>query len=146
MATFKILVDIASLIGNTLASIASILAIYLYWKKKPEISAAIKLLLNWSFQTTLTDLHGKIDRCSVYNASEPLDLPEIRNIFHEISGQIKGNKQIVIAAPDLAGRVEKLASSTKLTEPRKRSMATEVREVLKNIQVNSLGDPFKDKT
>lgn len=144
METFKFLVDVASLVGNVFATIASGIAIYLFVMKRAEISTAFRLLLNWSFQTTLTDLRGKLDRLNEYNANEASELGEIRNILHEIAGQVRGNAQLQHSAPNLASRVESLASSRKLTEPLKRSMVAEVREVLKTIQVNSLEVTTRD--
>lgn len=138
METFKFWVDVASLVGNVFATVASAIAIYLFITKRAEISTAFRLLLNWSFQTTLTDLRGKLERLNEYSANEPSEIAEIRNIFHEIAGQIRGNAQLQQAAPTLADRVESLAASKRLTEPYKRAMVAEVREVLKNIQVNSL--------
>lgn len=138
METFKLLVDVGSLVGNVFATIASAIAIYLFISKRDEISTAFRLLLNWSFQTTLTDLRGKLDRLNEYNANEPSEIMEIRNILHEIAGQIRGNTRLQQAAPDLANRVESLATSKKLSEPHKRSMIAEVREVLKTIQIHSL--------
>jgi hypothetical protein len=135
METFKFWVDVVSVIGNVFTTVASIIAIYLFATKRAEISAAFRLLLNWSFQTTLTDLRGKLDRLNEYNANESSDVPEIRNILHEIAGQIRGNTELQRAAPNLANRLEGLASNKRLTEPSKRSIVAEVREVLKTIQV-----------
>lgn len=132
------MVDLASLIGNAFTSVASAIAIYLFATKRAEISSAFRLLLNWSFQTTLADLRGKLDRLNEYNANEASEIAEIKNILHEIAGQLRGNAQLQSAAPGLATRVEGLAASKRLTEPAKRSMVAEVREVLKTIQVNSL--------
>lgn len=73
-----------------------------------------------------------------YNANDSIDLPEIRNILHEIAGQIRGNNRLLITIPQLALKIEALAISKKLSEPSKRSIVSEVREQLRNIQVNSI--------
>jgi len=138
MEIFKFVVDFISLVANFFTIMASGIAIFLFVAKKKELSLAFGLLLNWSFQTTLNDLRGKLDRLNEYNANEPSHVPEIQNILHEISGQIRGNPRLQLAAPKIAGRLETLAASKKLPEPMKRSITSEVREIIKNIQVNSL--------
>lgn len=138
MDVFKLIVDIASLIANVLTVVASSIAIYIFFWKGPELRTAFSLLLNWSFQVTLTELRSKLERLNEYNANEPTEIEEIRNIFHEIAGQVRGNKRLAGAAPLLAGQVETLASNRRLTEPRKRAMISEVREILRNIEVNTL--------
>ena len=84
------------------------------------------------------ELKEKLERLNEYSANEPDDLPEIRNIFHEIAGQIRGNKRLSEAKPELAAKIEAIAHSKKLSEPRKRSIVSEVREELRTIQVNSV--------
>jgi hypothetical protein len=138
MDTFRLLVDIASLIANVLTAVASGIAIYVFVCKGPELRVAFSLLLNWSFQLTLTELKSKLERLNEYNANEPKEIDEIRNIFHEIAGQVRGNKRLAIAAPELAGRLETLAGVKRLSEPRKRAMISELRETLRNIEVNAM--------
>lgn len=138
MDSFKLIVDIAALVANTFTVVASGIAIYVFFAKGPELRTAFSLLLNWSFQLTLTEIKSKLERLNEYTANEPSEIDEIRNIFHEIAGQIRGNKRIAGAAPDIARQLEALAVSKKLTEPRKRMMVAELREILRNIEVNSL--------
>jgi hypothetical protein len=138
METFKLIVDIVSIFANVIAATAGLIAIYVFFFKGPELKAAFVLLLNWSFQLTLTDLKTKLERLNEYNAKEASEIDEIRNILHEIAGQIRGNKRIASAAPSIASRLEDLAKNRKLSEPLKRSMVSELREILRNIEVNSL--------
>ena len=138
METFKFWVDFVSLVGNAFATVAAGIAIYLFVTKRAAISNAFTLVLNWSFQTTLTDLRGKLDRLNEYNANEASEIAEIKNILHEIAGQVRGNPRLQMVAPLLADRVESLATTKRLSEPAKRSMVAEIREVLKTIHVNSL--------
>ena len=99
--------------------------------------------MNWSFQLTLTDLKSKIERLNEYSAKDPDELEEIRNILHEIAGQMKGNEQIVKSSNELISKIERLAGSKNLDEPRKRSIISEIREVLRNMQVNSVASPLE---
>lgn len=134
---------IISILADLLAIVASSIAIWLFFSKSNEIKTAFNLLLNWSFQLTLTDLKSKIERLNEYSAKNPDELEEIRNILHEIAGQMKGNDQIVKTSNNLISKIEKLASSRHLDEPRKRSIISEIREVLRNMQVNSVASPLE---
>lgn len=125
-------------VANLFTIAASGLAIYLYFSNRAKLSAALQLLLNYSFQTTLSELKEKLERLNEYNANEPTELPEIRNILHEIAGQIRGNDRLGSMAPTLATKIENLAQGKKLTEPAKRAIVSEVREQLRNIQVNNI--------
>lgn len=135
---FKHISDIVAFFANALTTITAAIAIWVFFRKGKEISAAFKLLVNFSFQTTLTDLRGKLDRLNEYSANEPADHPEIRNILQELAGQVRGNKRLRQSAPDLASRLEAFATRPRLAEPAKRAMVAEMREILRNIQVNSI--------
>lgn len=137
MTLFHVVRETVALLTDLLTIAASAIAIYVFFGKRKELAAALRLLLNWSFQTTLSDLRGKLDRLNEYNANEPTDLPEIKNILNEIAGQVRGNARLHRTAPTIADRVETLASGRRLTEPNKRSIVAEMREVLRNIEVTS---------
>ena len=130
--------DGLEVVANVATVAAALLAFWVYFSNRKKISAAIQLLLNYSFQTTITELKEKLERLNEYNANEPDDVPEIRNILHEIAGQIRGNDRLNKDASGLADKVERLAKAKQLLEPQKRALVSEVREKLKNIQVNSL--------
>jgi Rad3-related DNA helicase len=135
---FKSLSDAVSFIANTLTTATAFIALWVFFRKGKEISTAFTLLVNWSFQTTLTDLRGKLDRLNEYNANEAADHSEIRNILQELAGQVRGNRRLKNSAPDLASRLEAFATRPRLAEPAKRAMVAEMREILRNIQVNSM--------
>lgn len=137
MDSLKPWVDGISAIANILTIIASTIAIFVFFKNRKDIATAIATLVNWSYQTTLADIIGKLDRISEYNANEPSEIGEIRNILHEIAGQFRGNPKLLNAAPKMPDRLESLAAGKKLTEPNKRSIVAEVREVIRNIKLES---------
>ncbi|WP_196494364.1 MULTISPECIES: hypothetical protein [Burkholderia cepacia complex] len=139
MELFKYLSDVVAFIANGLTIAASVIALYVFFTNRKKISAAVDLLLNYSFQTTLGELKEKIERLNEYNANEPSDVPEIKNILHEISGQIQGNNRLSGAIPNLAQKIDRMANGRKLTEPSKRSIVSELRETLKNIQTSNIG-------
>ena len=136
--SIKIIVDVVSFFSNTLTVVVSSIAIYVFFAKKKEITAAFNLLINFSYQTTLNEIRGKLDRLNEYNVKEAEDIAEIKNIMHEICGQIRGNIRLTTAAPELAQKFENLANGKKLTEPNKRSLVSETREFLKNIDVSNV--------
>ncbi|NHB11246.1 hypothetical protein GWK53_32700 [Burkholderia cepacia] len=138
MERFKLLSDVLALIANALTIAASAVALYVFFKNRKKISAAIDLLLNYSFQTTLGELKEKIERLNEYNANEPDDVPEIKNILHEIAGQMRGNQRLSDAIPDLVDKIDRLANARRLPETSKRSIVSEMREKLKNIQVGNI--------
>jgi len=138
MEKIKPYLDIIAGVSNILTIIASGLAIYIYLKNRDKLSAAVNILLNYSFQTTLGELKEKLERLNEYNANEPSDISEIKNILHEISGQIRGNKVLSASLSKLADKIEALASNKKISEPARRSIVSELREQLKNIQVNNI--------
>lgn len=134
----KNIVDSVSFISNVLTVIVSSIAVYVFFSKKKEITAAFKLLINFSYQTTLNELRGKLDRLNEYNVKEAEDIAEIKNIMHEICGQIRGNIRLTSAAPELAQKFENLGNGKNLTEPNKRSLVSETREFLKNVDVGNV--------
>lgn len=143
MKVWLFIQNFISVLSDLFAIAAASIAIWLFFSKSNEIKTAFNLLLNWSFQLTLTDLKSKIERLNEYSAKNPDELEEIRNILHEIAGQMRGNEQLVKSSSDLISKIEKLAGSKSLDEPRKRSIISEIREVLRNMQVNSVASPLE---
>lgn len=129
--------EILSGAANLFTIITSVIAIYVYLANRKKIAATLQMLLNYSFQSTLGELKEKLERLNEYNANEPTHEAEIRGILHEIAGQIRGNNRLLLAVPKLSEKIERLANNKKLTETAKRSLVSELRETLKNIQVNS---------
>jgi hypothetical protein len=138
MDVFKLIADCIQLVANLFTIAASGIAIVVFYFKRKELSTALGLLLSWSYHTTLSDINGKLDRLNEYNAMEQSDVQEIKNIFHEIAGQIRGNARLLNASPHMPDRLEALASSKKLTEQGKRSIVAEIREVIRNLQLNNV--------
>lgn len=134
----SLIFDILAIVANIATVAAAGLAFWVYFSNRKRISAAIQLLLNYSFQTTLAELKEKLERLNEYNASDSDDVPEIRNILHEIAGQMRGNERLNGLMSCLPDKIERLAMAKRLLEPQKRALVSEVREQLRNIQVKSL--------
>lgn len=133
---------ILSLFSNGFTIAASAIALYLFiWKKKP-ISTAIKALLNYSLQITLSELRLKLDRLNDLNTNDPDEKEQVINILCETSGQIRGNKKLRGAYPTLLRELTELTNKPdKLNEHTKRRVVAELRESLNSLSiVDSVGD------
>jgi hypothetical protein len=135
----KFISDITSFIANALTISTAFLALYLYFAKRKEIASAFKLFMNFSYQTTLAELRWKLDKLNEYRVNEPAHVDEIRSLIHDIAGQIRGNDKLNASQPDLVRMLEKFADGN-MTEPRKRSIISLVREKIKNIGVDNFED------
>ncbi len=133
---------ILSLLSNGFTIAASAIAIYLFvWKKKP-ISTAIKALLNYSLQITLSELRAKLDRLNELNTNDPDQKEQVINIICEILGQLRGNKRLRGAYPILLKELMELTNKPeKLNEHTKRRVVAELRESLNSLSISdSEGD------
>ncbi|MGV0996177.1 hypothetical protein [Empedobacter falsenii] len=125
--------------GNILTIFASSIAIYVFFFNKEKIVSAINVLLSYSTQLTLTDLKYKIERLNDFNANFPEQKLEIINILHEIEGQILGNNLLKEKLEEQLKKIENFTKNTKsISEPKKRSLVSELRESVRNMDVNNL--------
>lgn len=100
-----------------------------------------KILLNYSYQLTFSELKEKLEKLNDYNASDEKENEIIVNIFNEIIGQIKGNHKLKDHFSELLSRIEKAVSNKrKITEPEKRSLVSELRERLRHLNVKNIDD------
>ncbi|GAB2814714.1 hypothetical protein GCM10027276_14500 [Comamonas piscis] len=136
--TWENIPNIISFLANSTTIIASSIAIYIFICKRKEIKNAFALLMNWTFQLTLNDLRSKLERLMEYNANEPAEIEPIKNILHEVAGQIRGNKKLMQLFPEIAEKFERLSGSKKLSEPAKRAIISELRENLRNAEINEI--------
>ena len=138
MENFKVIAESIKILADSLTIIASSIAIYIFICKKNEVKLLFRVLVNYSYQTTLSEIKAKLDRLNEYNANEPEDIDEIKNLLHEIAGQIKGNEKLQKKQPELVTRIERFANSKSMKESTKRSLISEIRELLKNLNVDSI--------
>jgi hypothetical protein len=125
-------------IGNILTIFASSIAIYIFIFNREKISSALNFILNYSTQLTLTDLKFKIERLNDFNAGNSDQRSEVINILHEIEGQILGNSLLKEKLNEQLQKIESFTQSPKsITEPRKRSLVSELRESVRNMDVNN---------
>lgn len=128
-----------TVIANLFTIIASGIAIYLFFWKGKAISGIFRILLNYSFQITLSELNGKLDRLNDINASE--DKEKAINVFHEIIGQIRGNRRLRVQCADVLKKIEAIsANSKRLKDAQKRSIICELRENIRHINIENIDD------
>lgn len=126
--------------------VASGIAIYIFLTKRKSISSVFNLLMNYSYQLTLSELKEKLERLNDNNADDPKQLDQIINILHEIMGQIRGNKKLNNHFSETLDRIEALVSNRrKLKEPRKRALISELRERIRHLNIESIDDLVGDK-
>lgn len=137
----SVVIDVVSFLSGLLTIIASSIAIYLFLAKRKEIFSVFSLLVNYTFQLSLSEIKEKLERLNDYNAKDPENLEIIENIFHDIIGQIRGNDKLSGHFAELIVRMEELTTNRKkLTEPKKRAVVSELRERLRNLNVGNIDD------
>jgi hypothetical protein len=130
--------SIISFISNLFTIVASGIAIYLFFFKRNSISSVFRLLLNYSFQITLTELKTKLEQLNDLNTNDAADKGEIINKFSELAGQINGNKLLLKNCGEISRKLLRYAGNpSKLTEPIKRSLISELREKIRGIDVQN---------
>ena len=137
--------DFVGFIADLGTTFASGLAIWVFIAKRKAIGAAIRLLLSYSAQLTMSELRTKLDRLVELNAAEPNDKDEIIAVMSDIAGQIRGNRTLRPKCNDLIHKLEGFGEQRDLlTEPRKRSIASELRETLRQQSVAQYDDLMGD--
>lgn len=128
-------------IANIMTIFASGLALVIYFKNKDKISSAINFILNYSNQLTLTDLKFKIEKLNEFNANDAVQKSEVVNILNEIEGQILGNNTFKIKLEIQLRKLENFTTNPKLlSEAKKRSLVSELKESLRNLDVSNYND------
>jgi len=131
---------VASIIQATAAGIA----IYLFIFKRDKIKSIFNLLVNYSFQTTLSELRSKLEKLNEYNASDPNQKNDVSCVLNDIEGQIRGNEVLLDKCSKILKRIARFTKDQEvLTEPKKRSLVSELRENLRNIDINNYDELMK---
>ncbi|WP_373493187.1 hypothetical protein [Aquiflexum sp.] len=134
-------VNFVSFFSNVMTIIASGLVIFLFFKNKSKIKSAFNFLLSYSFHLTLSELKNKIERLNDYNVNSDEGKRAIIEILHEIQGQIQGNEKLRMLMDKQFIKIKEFNDFPfNLSEPKKRSLVSELRESLRNLEL----DRFKD--
>jgi hypothetical protein len=128
-------IDAAS---DLLTIVASAIAVWLFITKRDRIKAVFDILLSYGQQLTLSDLKSKMERLNDLDANDPKQRDQVENILHEIDGQINGNPMLKAHMTDFQQSVKAtLGNKKQLTEPRKRSLVSELRERVRHLDINN---------
>lgn len=137
----EIILKILTALADAFAIIASGIAIYLFIAKREVISSALRVLLNFSSQMTLAELKAKLERLNDLSANDPGQSDEVINILNEILGQIRGSKHLSKQFHEVIPKVAAIAEGKRrISEPKKRALVSELRERLRNVDVNNYAD------
>jgi hypothetical protein len=127
-----------NLVSNSLTIIASTIAIYLFTFRRGKVISAINFILNYSHQLTLADLKYKIERLNDYSVNDILQKDEVINILFEIEGQINGSEILKIKLSVQLKKILNFTNNIKLlSEPKKRSLVSELRESLRHLDISN---------
>ena len=129
------------LIDSIFSIFAAGIVIYLFIYKRRSISSIYHMLLNYSFQISLKELDIKIDRLNDFNSDDDEQKETVIFILNEIVGQMRGNPILKKECDTILKKLSKYAENPKfLTEPKKRSVVSELRETLRNINIENYKD------
>ena len=141
---FEVIYQVTIFISSIFTGVAAGIAIYLFFYQRKSIASIFHLLLNYSFQISLTELKTKLERLNDLNANNDSHREEVVNIFNEMAGQIRGNPVLNGKCGDILKQISKHAENPRwLTEPKKRSIVSELRENLRNIDVQRYSEIIK---
>ncbi|WP_227432292.1 MULTISPECIES: hypothetical protein [Pseudomonas] len=140
----KLLIDITGLFADIFTIGASGIAIYLFAFKRNAIASVFSLLLNYSYQLSLTELKEKLDRINEYSAADDDENVVIMNILHEFLGQVRGNDKLKLIMAEqivlIEGVITKSDKGKKITEQIKRSLVSEVREKIRHLNIQVIDE------
>lgn len=139
-----LLTDIIGVMADIFTIGASGIAIYLFVFKRKAIASVFSLLLNYSYQLSLTELKEKLDRLNEYSANDDGENEVIINIFHEFLGQVRGNDKLKLIMADQVVSIEAVISKSergrKMSEPIKRALVSEIREKIRHLNVQVIDE------
>ena len=135
---FKEISSWIALICNFFSGIAASIAIFVFFFNRDKIKNALNILINYSYQLTLSELKYKIERLNDYNASDQAQKLEVINILNEIEGQINGNKSLKLKLSEQLNKISNFVDNVKsITEPKKRSLVSELRESIRHLDISN---------
>ena len=130
--------DTVSFCANIAEIGAGGIAMYLFICKKEEIKNVFKLLITYSFQLSLSELKGKLDKLHDLKAGDKEQHEEIIYIFHDVLGQLRGNADLCHKCEGIIGKIDDCINTPKkMTEGVKRGLVSELREQLRDMDVKT---------
>jgi len=125
-------------LGDLFTVLASALALYLYFFRRGEISAAIKAISNFAYQSTLAELRQKLEVLSNLHANNADQIDDINSTWHDVCGQIEGNPSLVVECAEFVRRVKRTTTrAAPISQPQHRALISQLREKLRHIDVTT---------
>lgn len=142
---FNIVSQSLNLIETLLSIGAAGIVVYLFIFKRKSISSIYRILVNYTFKTTIKELEIKLEKLNDFNADNTTDRKNVINILNEIVGQMRGNPILSRNCTEIINKLSKLAKSPRLDDAYKRSVLYELRENLKYIDVQEHNEILGEK-
>ncbi|MEL7664111.1 MAG: hypothetical protein AAGU10_08280 [Methanosarcina mazei] len=134
---------IITFIDSILSIILTSIGLYLFITKRKSIKRLFTLLTNYSLQNTISELNEKLNELHNLSAEDKniVKRREILCIFHDIKGQIEGNKFLKNEfVEDFDDFREYFDGTKEITNADKRRMASRFREKLKTLNLETYND------
>jgi hypothetical protein len=133
--------NLLDILEKIISLFASSIALYIFFFQRDKIKTLFEILLNYSLKTTLSEITSKIDRLNDFSVNDKDGKHKILNLLHEIEGQLSGNKFLAGECSDFVKRLNRINKNPDgLNEPLKRKMTSELREIIKNLDIKNLSN------
>lgn len=136
---FGAILDSLSGLADVFTIVASGIAIWIFITKRRAITSVFRLLLKYGYQITLSELRSKLDRIADLRVADDTQKEQIINIMSEVLGQIRGNPRLRSWFAEEMKSVELFISDKQLlSEPAKRTIVAQLRERLRQLELESI--------
>ncbi|BAN47672.1 hypothetical protein [Metapseudomonas resinovorans] len=133
------LISVVSFFSDLFTIAASGVAVYLFVAKREQVSSVFSLLLNYTYQLSLSEIKEKLEKLNDLNPSDSDQKSEIESIMHDIIGQISGNERLEQHLSSVVNKMEKFGAGPKFsTDAYKRRVVSELRERLRNVNAANI--------
>lgn len=103
-------------------------------------------LVNILDQISSHEIKTKLEDLNDLSCNDSEQKKEIVNIMHEIIGQLQGNEKLSHKCSSILKKWKSaLKNETRLSEPSKRSLISEMRESLKRVDMANIDQLIGDK-
>lgn len=146
----ELLTGIIEVLADLFTIAASGIAVYLFLFKRQAIASVFSLLLNYTYQLSLTELKEKLDRMNEYTVNDDKENDVIMNILHEFLGQVRGSDKLKLIMADQVVMIEAVIGRSdkgkRMTEQAKRALISEVREKIRHLNVQVIDEIIGGRT
>jgi hypothetical protein len=123
--------------ANIATICAAALAFYIFFSQRKKLGAALNALIGYSFQLTLSEIKEKLERLNDLNVSNDEQREKVHLLLSELVGQLNGNATLRGRLAESIRVLERMVSSgAKLTEPKKRTIVSQLREQIRQVGIH----------